>query len=226
VTDTGPEPSYLDALQGSLKVKNKLGEWEMKLRAVPAAISSVVLMLAGLPANAQLELCNRTDFKTSVAISYPKSGQWVNSGWYTLEAGQCTIPPPVSQPLTNRYYYFYAQGYDRTDIRWEASSDRDCVNFPGPFDYVSSTHTCNMQGDQMRGFHKIDTDGKTYWQQAFSLEAEPQQADNGSGAALAIGALALLGLAWAANESDKADQEECMRTCKKSRARCVELCTQ
>lgn len=49
---------------------------------------------------------------------------------------------------------------------------------------------------------------------------------DGTGAAIALGLGALLLFGLGAEANRKADQDKCMRSCRESRSRCVQLCTQ
>jgi len=72
------------------------------------------LMLAGLwagPASADLRVCNNTPSRVGVALGYRDNQGWVSEGWYLLKANSCETL--LKEDLIARYYYIYAQDYDR-----------------------------------------------------------------------------------------------------------------
>lgn len=72
------------------------------------------LMLGGVwadPAAADLRVCNNTPSRVGVALGYRDTQGWVSEGWYLLKANSCEIL--LKDDLIARYYYIYAQDYDR-----------------------------------------------------------------------------------------------------------------
>src|SRR5678816_1086960 len=94
--------------------------------------SLLALAIPGL-AEAQLELCNKTVHdKLDSAVGYKDGERWISIGWYTLEKDQCVTV--LTEPLSQRYYYTYAQTPGRTQY-WTGTSveHRFCVARPEPF---------------------------------------------------------------------------------------------
>jgi uncharacterized membrane protein len=72
------------------------------LLAILVAMTSVPGVL-----EAQLTFCNASPLTMEMAVGYPSGTQWFARGWYVLDSGECGVV--VSEPLTNRYYYGFAQ---------------------------------------------------------------------------------------------------------------------
>ncbi len=79
----------------------------------------LILIVCGLvlgsvwadPASADMRVCNNTPSRVGVAIGYRDTQGWVSEGWYLLKANSCEIL--IKDDLIARYYYIYAQDYDR-----------------------------------------------------------------------------------------------------------------
>jgi uncharacterized membrane protein len=70
-----------------------------------------VLVGAITPARADLRLCNMTASRVGVTIGYRDTQDWTTEGWWTLKAKSCETL--IRGPLSTRYFYVYAQDYDR-----------------------------------------------------------------------------------------------------------------
>jgi len=63
-------------------------------------------LLIASPAQAQLEICNKTTGEVAVAVAYDSEQDTISEGWTKIAPTACAevIATPLSQP----YYYFYA----------------------------------------------------------------------------------------------------------------------
>jgi uncharacterized membrane protein len=76
-------------------------------------------------ANAGLGFCNNTGQVLWLAVGWlDDDNGWVSSGWYQLQPQQCA--PLFDGPLSNRYYYFYANN-DNGKLVWSGDSDSNSV---------------------------------------------------------------------------------------------------
>ena len=118
-----------------------------------------LLMLIGLlfvsgHASAQLEVCNKSMEKVSVALLSAQTGDWRSTGWYNIAAGDCGHL--IVEPLNNHNYYIYAKGY-RADSNIVWSGDHyNCVINVNAFDLLD-TGSCSSKGAITEGFKKVET---------------------------------------------------------------------
>ena len=79
--------------------------------------STTLAILVGLAAlwpaaaHADLRLCNMTQSRVGVALGYRDAQGWQSEGWWNLKPNECETM--LKGPLATRYYYVYAQDYDR-----------------------------------------------------------------------------------------------------------------
>ena len=76
---------------------------------IAAATALVVLagMAAGLPAHAELTLCNRTSYRMDAAIALEKRATVVTRGWFAVDPGQCK--QVVDGPLDAEMAYVHTR---------------------------------------------------------------------------------------------------------------------
>ena len=55
----------------------------------PAAAATALVMLAAIPAQAELTLCNRTSYQMEAAIGLEKRANVATRGWFRIDPGQC-----------------------------------------------------------------------------------------------------------------------------------------
>ena len=55
----------------------------------PAAAATALIMLAALPAQAELTLCNRTSYQMEAAFGLEKRANVATRGWFRIDPGQC-----------------------------------------------------------------------------------------------------------------------------------------
>ncbi len=188
---------------------------------IVAAVSALALAnVAVMPAFAELQVCNNSPEKVQVAVGYYDQTNWTTIGWYIADPNACVTP--LTGELNNNTYYVYAEGYTNKSLYWSGDTNM-CVDTVNAFS-VRGYSGCESVGYATRQYSKVETAGNTTftWNLNYS---KPSGGDNTmTGVAVAAAVIAAIGLA--ANESKKADENACMRKCQKSRARCVELCTQ
>jgi uncharacterized membrane protein len=55
----------------------------------PAAAATALVMLAAIPAHAELTLCNRTSYQMEAAYGLEKRANVATRGWFRIDPGQC-----------------------------------------------------------------------------------------------------------------------------------------
>jgi uncharacterized membrane protein len=55
----------------------------------PAAVATALLLLAAIPARAELSLCNRTSYQMEAAYGLEKRATVATRGWFRIDPGQC-----------------------------------------------------------------------------------------------------------------------------------------
>jgi len=80
-------------------------------RVIPILCGLMLVSLWAGPASADLRVCNNTPSRVGVALGYRDNQGWVSEGWYLLKANSCETL--LKEDLIARYYYIYAQDYDR-----------------------------------------------------------------------------------------------------------------
>ncbi|PSL22088.1 DUF1036 domain-containing protein [Shimia abyssi] len=116
--------------------------------------SGLTFLTSASGAFAGLEICNGTDFRTSVSIGYKDGEQFVSEGWWTLAPGACK--QPLQADLKRRYYYVYASAADRT---FTPEARNTFCTQSDAFTIFGDEH-CDERGYETKGFARIDT-GKT-----------------------------------------------------------------
>ena len=120
-----------------------------------------IAMVSPEPAQAQLQVCNRTNRIVDVAVGYGMDSGWRSQGWYEIGAQQCEIVLDESL-VAGDYYYLY--GSDRSDNWvWKgASSQNFCVHPTDKFNYLIKTDRCGGKGSEWRSFFEIKADSSNY----------------------------------------------------------------
>jgi uncharacterized membrane protein len=121
-----------------------------KLAYVSIMAATLSLGVA-LPATADLTICNKTGYLTSVAIGYQEGENWVSEGWWNIEGGDCAIV--LEGDLQLRYYYAYAE-HDEIGGGW--SGDYTFCTSDNKFTILGDTN-CEARGYRTTGFFQIDT---------------------------------------------------------------------
>ncbi len=124
---------------------------------VLAGLVVAVFLAGGVPARADLRVCNATTGRVGLAIGYLDGPVWVTEGWFNLKPNRCeTI---VKGRLASRYFYVHAVDYDRGGD-WSGANilcTRDVeFSIRGPLD-------CYARGYDRAGFIEIDTGQQADW---------------------------------------------------------------
>lgn len=114
------------------------------------ALALLALAAGTNAAKAELQVCNASGVKRSLAIGYSDSGTWTSEGWWNIEPGACATP--IKDPLKQRYIYWRATtaGQDFAD-----DNVTFCVS-DEPFTITGDTD-CEARGYQTAGFRMVDT---------------------------------------------------------------------
>lgn len=116
---------------------------------VAFTLGLLILWLAA-PAKADLEICNDTESKQSVAVGYKLDGDWVSEGWWALEPGSCVIP--IAGELKYRFYYYRAEA-----AGWDFKHDRISFCTADTLFTVRGDGECEPRGYVKSYFAKVDT---------------------------------------------------------------------
>lgn len=123
-----------------------------------------VLLLTGLwtvlhpvSAAADLRLCNMTTSRIGVAIGYRDPQGWASEGWWNLKPNACETL--IKGPLTSRYYYVYAQDYDRGG-EWTGQTPM-CTR-DKEFQ-IRGVEDCLARGFDRTRFFEVDTGEQKHW---------------------------------------------------------------
>lgn len=108
------------------------------MRANTSIFSTLVCIFLAGAAMAQdaidVQVCNRSRDTALVAISYQPMGagtdDWLNEGWFTVNAGECGIVARTA----NAYFYGYAEVLGDTSRFWGGNHSL-CVEYPGPYEF-------------------------------------------------------------------------------------------
>ena len=114
-----------------------------------AAIFAVCLFVA--PAEAALNICNKTTHLVKLALGRFDGAIWSSAGWWTLQSHQCQVLVPGK--LVARYYYIYAS--DGGAGGWTGSRGF-CVANDDKFT-IEGRQNCEARGYERKGFFEVDT---------------------------------------------------------------------
>jgi uncharacterized membrane protein len=133
----------------------------MILRLLTAA-AAAAMFLGSLPAQAALNICNKSSLPTRVALGRFDGTNWTSQGWWTIAPQTCA--GLLTGPLDARYYYLYAT--DGGAGIWEGKT-HFCVAPQAKF-LAPGRGDCAKRGFDRRGFFEIDTGGSADWTQTLS----------------------------------------------------------
>lgn len=120
-------------------------------------VALVFLTSTGLPAAADLRLCNTTAARIGVAIGYQDTEGWATEGWWNIAAQTCETLYKGS--LSSRYVYVYAIDYDRGG-EW-AGKSMMCI---GDKSFtIRGVQDCPKRGHKQGGFFEVDTGDAKDW---------------------------------------------------------------
>lgn len=108
-------------------------------------------------ARAELVLCNQSLDVLNVALGYENRGEFQTEGWWSVGANRCS--EVIKTPLTNRYYYVYAE-----DVFGQAAIPGDipaCVE--SKRFTIRGTSDCWLRGAREVPFSEVDTLSQERW---------------------------------------------------------------
>ena len=108
-------------------------------------------------ARADLRVCNQTASRVGVAIGYRDQQGWVSEGWYLLKGNSCEVL--LKDDLAARYYYIYAQDYDRGG-EW---AGRTPLCTRDKEFQIRGVEDCLARGFDRTRFFEIDTGEQKNW---------------------------------------------------------------
>jgi uncharacterized membrane protein len=108
------------------------------------------LLLIAAPAQAGLEVCNKTDRLVYLAIAKPdKHSSWASEGWWRIKPRTCATP--ISGKLKSRYYYVFAES---GQFKWSGSYTF-CIKAERFLIY--GDHNCKARGYKTERFFRVET---------------------------------------------------------------------
>lgn len=147
----------MNFLSSKLDIKLSSHFLASAMLSLGAAFVGAIAMVGAEPAQAQLQVCNRTNRNVSVATGYGVDGGWRSEGWYEIGAKQCEVV--LDESLTvGGYYYLYAS--DRSDDWvWSGTTKQKfCVHPTNKFTYINKKEVCGGKGSEWRSFIEFKAD--------------------------------------------------------------------
>lgn len=129
----------------------------IRLRLFIAVFGLLLAAFSVSPAAADLRVCNNTPSRVGVALGYRDTQSWVSEGWYLLKANSCEIL--IKDDLIARYYYIYAQDYDRGG-EWTGRTPM-CTR-DKEFQ-IRGVEDCLLRGFDRTRFFEIDSGEQKSW---------------------------------------------------------------
>ena len=129
----------------------------MKSPAFAVALLFVSLGLAA-PAEAKLQICNKTETAALIALGRFDGREWTSQGWWRVPAKACT--DIIQGPLTSRFYYLRGL-QEGIDGAWDSNHYVFCIardNFT-----IKGRTECSKRGYAQAGFFEIDTGDFPSW---------------------------------------------------------------
>lgn len=120
----------------------------------PILAALVFMLLATLPARADLRVCNQTANPVSVALGYKSERGWQSEGWWIANPDDCAVV--VLGDLQRRYYYLYAVD-DIGGGTWEGTAFMCTQNESFT---IIGVEDCLARGYERTGFFEADTGEK------------------------------------------------------------------
>lgn len=115
------------------------------------------LLLAAVPARADLRLCNLTPSKVGIALGYRDPQGWVTEGWWDLAPKGCETL--LRGSLAARFYYVFAVDYTRGG-EW---SGRSLMCTRDSEFTIRGVEDCLARGYDRNGFFEVDTGEQKSW---------------------------------------------------------------
>lgn len=129
----------------------------MKNKTTVIVCLVIALLLNHKYSQAQFSFKNNCNTPVGLAFKYlpfPNSPYWVVSGWFTIQPGGTQLV--LSNPLINRYFYFYARSGD--NFTWSGYANT-CVNDNGFERREYNNQNACLLGDYILPFQQIDVGG-------------------------------------------------------------------
>lgn len=114
-------------------------------------------LVAMTDARADLRLCNMTQSRIGIALGFRDAQGWISEGWWNLKANECETV--LRGPLAARFYYVYAQDYERGG-EW-AGAHAMCTR-DKEFT-IRGAENCLARGYERAGFFEVDTGEQKNW---------------------------------------------------------------
>ena len=122
------------------------------------------LWALGLPARADLKMCNNTASRVGVALGYKDKDGWASEGWWTVDAQKCMTL--LKGNLIARYYYVYAVDNEKGGS-WGGKAMM-CIR--DKVFTIRGIDDCTGRGYQKIGFFEVDTGEEADWTVSLSGE--------------------------------------------------------
>ena len=120
-------------------------------------LNALLSLVMPQDAKADLRVCNQTASRVGIAIGYRDQQGWVSEGWYLIKGNNCEVL--LKDDLTARYYYIYAQDYDRGG-KWAGRTPL-CTR-EKEFQ-IRGVEDCLARGYDRTRFFEIDTGEQKNW---------------------------------------------------------------
>lgn len=130
--------------------------WNGSFWRLPLVILGLVL--SGISeVRADFRLCNLTTSRVGVAIGYKTKDGWRSEGWWNVKPSDCQTL--INGNLSSRFYYIYAQDYDRGGD-WSGTSAMCTQDRQFTIDGVED---CLARGFDRQKFQEVDTGEQKTW---------------------------------------------------------------
>ena len=120
-------------------------------------LNALLSLVMPQDAKADLRVCNQTASRVGIAIGYRDQQGWVSEGWYLIKGNNCEVL--LKDDLTARYYYIYAQDYDRGG-EW---AGRTPLCTRDKEFQIRGVEDCLARGYDRTRFFEIDTGEQKNW---------------------------------------------------------------
>jgi uncharacterized membrane protein len=118
-----------------------------------AAVGLMGVALAGTPAMADFQVCNKTKESVSVSVGYRESGDWISEGWWNIDTGDCATV--YAKKLSEVKYYIYGES---ENLIWDGDYTFCVVD--DEYTIVGDSD-CKKRGYQPQGFMEVDVGDNT-----------------------------------------------------------------
>lgn len=125
-------------------------------RAAAIGLAVIAWSSGGVPAVADLNLCNTTSSRVGVSIGYRDGKGVVSEGWWTFEPKSCM---PLHKKVPSQFIYVHAVDYERGG-EWAGkifmcTRDQAFV--------IRGIEDCAERGFKRTGFFEVDTGDAQEW---------------------------------------------------------------